>query len=897
MLKIKRIRSLALAAGLALAMPAAALAAKESAPVQPQPAGSSLSAGVQSDGGSETRLRLPNGLSVYILKDTRFPLVCTRLYVRTGSTHEEPAQFGISHVLEHMVFKGTESRPKGQVAKDVEALGGYLNAYTSFDKTCYLTDMPSQHWKTGIDVVRDMAFHPALDPAELESEKTVIISELEGNEDNPDRRLYQDLQTASLAGTPYEHLIIGTRDTIRAVTSDSLRAYIDRWYQPQNMLLVVAGNVDPAAVREYVEKTFSDLKDGGVLPAEEPVDVDALACAPGAERVKVVRGPWNKVYLGVSFAVPGLKDLRSLDFDVLSYLLTGDGTAWFEHKYHLEKHLVDSIDVSNSSMNRVGMFTVTAVLDAKNVDAFFKSLVEDLRGLKMSTFSDKAMQRAKHNLEDSFDRSAETLNGLASWRALMEFDLGGRQGEENIRTAQRQVNFEHMAEMYGRYIRPERMIVRVLAPKDAQLPDLAKELDALWPVPASSASAKEAAVSGSREVVDLGHGCRVILLPDRTIPYMYMTLAMSGGNALLRPSDAGLGTMTAQTLIHGCGDMDRDASEKFLAERAASLSATAGLQTFIISATSPSRYSGDIFGYVAEMMEKPLFSDQELISVAHDMAADLMQRQDNPMALAASKVPPFLFGSSHPYGMDPLGSLENIRRFTRGDVLSYWKKQKGQPWSLAICGTFDRKAVLAFAKSLPKPTAGAAPVAAPQWTKEKLLSLPMPKRNQAHLMLIFPTVKRTDPDAPALEALQSVLAGQSGLLFSQLRDVEGLGYTVTAVNRYRPECGYMLFYIGTTPDRVDKARAGFERIIADVRTKLLPKELLASGTNQLEGDYYRERQSLSSRSGEAATLSCLGEPLDLEKTLLENVKKVTPEQVRAVAQKYLTGGYEVKIVP
>ena len=279
MLKLKQIRSLALAAGLALAAPSAMAADGDSPAKAPQAAGTPAAASQAA--GQETRLRLPNGLSVYILKDTRFPIVCTRLYVRTGSTHEEPAQFGISHVLEHMVFKGTEARPKGQLAKDVEALGGYLNAYTSFDKTCYLTDMPSQHWKTGIDVVRDMAFHPALDPKELESEKTVIISELEGNEDNPERRLYQDLQTASLAGTPYEHLIIGSRDTIRAVTSDSLRAYIDRWYQPQNMLLVVAGNVDPAAVSQYVEQTFSGLKDGSVLPDEKPVDIDALICAPG----------------------------------------------------------------------------------------------------------------------------------------------------------------------------------------------------------------------------------------------------------------------------------------------------------------------------------------------------------------------------------------------------------------------------------------------------------------------------------------------------------------------------------------------------------------------------------------------------------------------------------------
>ena len=101
--------------------------------------------------------RLPNGLTVYIVKDARFPLVATRLYVRTGSANEKPEQAGISHMLEHMVFKGTEHRPKGQVARDVEALGGYLNAATSFDYTMYLTDMTREHWKTGLDVLKAAA--------------------------------------------------------------------------------------------------------------------------------------------------------------------------------------------------------------------------------------------------------------------------------------------------------------------------------------------------------------------------------------------------------------------------------------------------------------------------------------------------------------------------------------------------------------------------------------------------------------------------------------------------------------------------------------------------------------------------------------------------------------------
>ena len=160
--------------------------------------------------------RLPNGLSVYIIKDSRFPLVATRLYVRTGSVNEDPKQAGISHLLEHMVFKGTEHRPKGQVARDVEALGGYLNAATSFDKTWYMTDMPAAHWRMGMDVVKEMAFQASLDPKELESEKEVVISELERDQDSPMSRLFESLQVSTLQNTVYGRPIIGFKETVRA---------------------------------------------------------------------------------------------------------------------------------------------------------------------------------------------------------------------------------------------------------------------------------------------------------------------------------------------------------------------------------------------------------------------------------------------------------------------------------------------------------------------------------------------------------------------------------------------------------------------------------------------------------------------------------------------------------
>lgn len=886
MLRISRHALLILLLGILL-LPQLAAAAPQAAPANP------------STSGNDTMLvRLKNGLTVYIIRDSRFPLVCTRLFVGTGSANETAEQAGISHVLEHMVFKGTEKRPKGQVARDVESLGGYLNAATSFDKTWFITDMPAKHWKTGMDVVKDMAFHPSLDPAELEAEKNVIVSELKGGDDTPTRRLFEDLQVAGLAHTVYGRPIIGFEKTIRAVTADDLRAYIRTWYQPQNMMLLVAGDIDPKAVLAHAEELFGDLKNDTILPEPAPVQLEGAA---GGPRVEVTYGPWNKVYLGIALPAPALGDQRSIDLNVLAYALGGDGTSQFYRKYRYEKQLVDSISVGNMSLNRAGLFYMVAQLDADKVEPFWQEFTRDLAALDAGKITPDVIERARFNYEDGMDRASETLDGLTSWKATVQFELGGPQGEANVRHALAAVDSARLRQAQDLWLRPDQVRVRVLAPEKAKLPDLDAILQHNWPAPAVERQKAAAAAEkvGKREIVDLGQGRTVILQPDRTIPYVSLEILRPGGNALLKPADQGLAQLTAATLTDGCGTRDLDAMERFVAERAASLSASAGVQSFTVSLTGPARFNADYFALLGDLLHKPTFAEKDVRRQADTLKAALVRRQDNPMSFMGSKINGFLFPGGQPYGFDGLGTTENQDRFGPGDVQAFWKQQNAQPWILSVAGDFDREKVLAFARSLPVPTAPAVDVPQPTWGADKRLPLSLPGRQQAHLLLAFHAVPLDHPDAPALMLLESVLSGQSGLLFNKLRDEQGLGYTVTAFYRSLPEAGFMAFYIGTTPRTLDVARQGFSGIIKDIKTDLLPAELLAKSLNRMEGSYYRGRQSLGARADEAASERLLGQPQDFQKRLLEKAAKVTPEQLREVARKYLLVDkmYEVTLLP
>ncbi len=857
--------------------------------------GTNVSSPERISGPDEILTRLPNGLLVYIFKDTRFPLAETRLYVRVGSADEKPSQAGISHVLEHMVFKGTDHHPKGEIAGEVERLGGYLNAATSFDKTWYITDMPAMHWRIGLDVVKDMAFNATLDPQELEAEKEVVISELQRGEDSPSRKLYENLQVAALKNSPYGRPIIGYKDTIKNITVEDLKNWVKDWYQPQNMMLLVGGDINPEDVLKYAQKLFDNLKNDSDLPVRGPVDLNIAA--QGSAKVEISRGPWKKVYLGIAMPVPGIRDLRSIDLDVLCYLLAGDGTSTLYQKYKYDLQLVDRISADNMSLLRAGLLTITVQLDPDKVEEFWNKFTSDMASLNSGDFNADALSRARFNLEDSMDRAGETLNGLVSWRGSLEFDLGGKQGEENIRFAQRNVDFDQIQNAIKNWLDTRQARVRVLAPEDATLPDLAAIMEKNWPQAENIQKTGENAGIKEREIIKLDNNCLLALIPDKNAPYVSIDLLMPGGNSMLKPEQQGLAHLVAALLSDGAGDFNKLAIERWLSERAASLSARAGLQTFGVSLTGPSRFNEDYFIMLREILRRPKFANDELKREIDNMKSALVQRNDNPLSFMFSKLNPFLFPGGQPYGYDSLGTEANLVTFNSLAVRDFWTRQGSMPWTISIAGDFDRDKILQYVKNLPAPHTHPVNVAEPVWGTDTKLDLTLPGRNQAHLLQVYKTVPADHPHAPALLLLQAILDGQSGLLFKELRDKEGLGYSVTAFNRSMPLAGFMAFYIGSTPDKLDQARAAFARIVNRLKNEDLDPELLKAGSNSLWGEYVRGSQSLSSRAAEVAKDLVLNYPPDFQKTLIEKTRTLTPADLREIANLYLNNPYDRSLMP
>lgn len=853
-------------------------------------------------GDGQTHIvKLKNGLTVLIKEDDRFPLVNSRLYVHAGSAYETPEIAGISHQLEHMVFKGTDKRGIGESARAIEGVGGSMNAATSFDYTVYYTEVPNAEWKLGLDVITDMAFNPTIDAAELESEKKVVLEELERGEDNPSSRIFKTLQGMIWEGTTYEWPIIGYRETINAYTRDKILAYIDQHYQPQSMLLAVVGKVNPEEVLAEVERLLGDKVNKKAYLPPEPFELPKTGEGP---KVVPLTGNWNKVYMGVAFPIPHASSSKYVGLDMLSQLLGGDDTSLLYRKFKYDMKLVDDISVSPLSLERGGFLYIFATLDADKVDDYWNKLMDELATFDANTFTDRQIDRARLNLEDSLFLSKETLGGLASKVAYLQFFEGGEQAEKNYLYELSQVNREEMQSLFNEFIRPDQLSSVILTPENTEVS--AEKLEAVvaakWPV--KNGKTKKQIVNGDakEQEFNLPGGSKLVFLPDNTLPYTAISMYWAGGDGELTPEQQGLAALTARALTRGTGKMTATELQEFLADNAASIGSTAGRNLFAVEAKFPTRFTDKLLPVLSEVLTSPAFDHDEVARAKRDQISGIKRREDRPLGLAFRHLFPFLFKTG-PYALLHQGTPEGVAEFSQADIMRYWGRQSMHPFTVAVCGQFDPTTMKEFATSIAQTMT--APVSeyqftTPEWSTEREENITMEDRNQSHLLMVFPTPGKTDLDATAeLELLKAVLSGQSGMLFNELRDKQGLAYTVTAMLWQSRNTGFMALYIGTSPDKVDQSLEGFKMVLADITANPLPEEELARARNILVGDYYQEHQSLISRSRQAASLMTRGFDRNFEETIIERAKTVTPEEIQELIKKYLDPdkAYLMKVTP
>ena len=302
----------------------------------------------------QTKFQLKNKLKVLLIQSQKSPVVSVQMWVKTGSADEKKSEEGISHFIEHLVFKGTEKYKVGEIANLVEASGGELNAYTSFDQTVFYVTISKNFSDVGLDVISQMMGHPTFDQAETDAEREVVCEEIKMGQDSPSRRSSRLMFSTAFKKHPYGIPVIGYDKNVRAWPVKKIKNYYQSRYVPSNMFLVVSGDFEIPEMKKKVQDYFGDFKPyklKKISRAKEPAQKKFQFAAE--------KNDIQDKHLHFIFKAPNVKHKDVPALDVLAMLLGQGDSSLLVKKLRLEKALVGGVSAFNYNPQDQGLFAIS----------------------------------------------------------------------------------------------------------------------------------------------------------------------------------------------------------------------------------------------------------------------------------------------------------------------------------------------------------------------------------------------------------------------------------------------------------------------------------------------------------------------------------------------------------
>jgi zinc protease len=359
---------------------------------------------------SPTRHVLANGIPVIVQEHRGSDVVALQLWVRAGARDESADELGLAHYLEHMLFRGTTSRPGGFVERDVEGVGGRMNAGTSWDYTFYYVTLPARRMVPGLEMLADIAVNATLDTDVLDKEKDVVLDEMRRDEDNPRRRLRLQLYAQLFEGHPYGRHVIGTPDLVRGLTRDTLAGFYRRHYIPETFAVVAVGALDPQQVLVTASATF------GRLPRGSAPRLPVAAPPPFRPQRQELTHPGVHAHLGMAWPATRLDHADTPALDLLVSILGRSRSSRLVQALRERDGLVVSVGASYAALEGAGGVTVTAELPPANVDRAEAEILAEIRRVRDTGVTEAELRRAIIAAEAEHEFETETAEGRA--RAL-----------------------------------------------------------------------------------------------------------------------------------------------------------------------------------------------------------------------------------------------------------------------------------------------------------------------------------------------------------------------------------------------------------------------------------------------------------------------------------------------
>lgn len=850
---------------------------------------------------------LDNGLTVLTKEVHNAPVITVQMWYNIGSAQEAPGINGIAHQLEHIMFKGTKNRPV-QFAQLFSALGSDSNAFTSFEQTAYYHTAERDKLKALLELEADRMQNLLIDNQHLESEKRVVVSELQGYENSPKYRLKRAVMRSLFPDHGYGLPPAGTVADVERLTVEQVRDYYNKYYHPNNAILVIVGDFPTATSLETVNEIFGKIPKSQQIPEVPNSPTPQIPVSP-----IVLREPGAGKFLQVIYPLPNLNHPDIPVLGVTDYILTGGKNSYL-YQALVKSGLATDISAHVASLRAIGWYdlSVTAApnQDLQKIDAVYKNAITKLVKTEVTL---EEVERAKNQLIASVILNRRDITSQGKQFANDQLIADDYRYTERYLENVRKVKPADVVAVINKYLKPEAAAVGFFAPvQNAQDENYqtsefstAENLTAGVKMTASEVTKYLPATDEKIDYFDHSipqipqrltfvNGLRVLLLPDKSSPTVTLGGYIKAGKEFDKADQAGLASLVADNLLNGTKTKDTLTIADTLDRRGASLDFTALREGVRIQGKSLQEDLPVLLETLADVVKNSTFPEKELEISRQQAVNNLKLELDDGYEVANRKFMQALYPQNHPLHIFP--TLESIQKISRKDVMAFRQKHyRPDTMILVLVGDFEIEKVRSLLETQfgNWRVQGKPPmVEYPQVVKTERglqINSVLPGKSQTITYMGDLGVKRQDPRFYSALVLNEILAGDSvsGRLGSEVRDRLGLTYGIYSNFQGGKNIGTFLIEMQTSPEDANKAIATTRKILQQIHQQGVTPEEVETAKRTLISNY---NISLS-KPEELTARILMNEVFGLYELELqgfaEKIQKVTKNEVNQLARQQL----------
>lgn len=827
------------------------------------------------------RFILPNGLTVVIRPDHSADVASVQVWVKTGSIHEEPRLgSGVSHYLEHMLFKGTKKRAGREISRIIQEHGGHINAYTSYDRTVYYIDLPSEHTVVAMDVLADAVFNSTLPKGEVARERDVILREIDMGQDDPDQIVGQGLMETAFRQHPYRFPIIGYRDVFSRLDRAALVNYYESRYVPNNAVLVVAGAVDPDSLRGEIDRLFGGVPRSQAAPVLVPDEPGQLAgrTVHFQRDVQVFRA-------ALGYQVPGLAHEDTPALDVLSLVLAHGDSSILWRALREKRRLVHHIDASNWNPGTKGLFYLSVVTDTDKGGRALAAVAEEIARATEKGFTERQLRQAVRQALVAEINVRRTVSGQAGRLGVAEVVVGDLGYPAVYLSRLARLTPGDLRRVAQTYLQPSSLTIATMEPGVSSRK-----------TPISTVASKT-----GRDFEDhpLPNGARILTRENHRLPKIHMRILWQGGGAFEEAGTRGATAMLATLLTKDTKARSAAAVAHAIEQVGGSMSHFAGNNSFGLSVEVLPDDLDLALNVLEEAVLRPVFRPATVRLERDAQIAELAEDDDDIVTFGRRHLRRLLFGG-HYLAIESGGTTADLEKMGAAELRKLHRKLVVSGNTVfAISGDFDSKVVLPRLKRLlnkiPKAVRPRADAVFPGSASPGEHKLPM-KRQQVVVYQGYSMPGLLSDDFYVGEVADELFSGMSSNLFERVREEKGMAYFVRSSRVVGLDDGMFFFIAGTSPEQYREVVAEFELEIARVKRGAVSKSEIERCRTRLKASRRMSMQSNSACATHAALNALYGLPVNDWQNYDARIDAVSVADLKRFARTFMTTKSRVRLL-